>query len=372
MIELRKVKGKKDLKRFIEFPNKLYKNDPYYVPPLSLDEMNNLDPQKNPAYEYCEAEMFLAYKDGVLVGRICALINHAYIKKWNRQAIRFTRFDVIDDIEVSKALLGKVEEIARENGLNEVIGPIGFCDLDRQGMLVEGFNELSMFITIYNHAYYAEHMEKLGYRKDADWCEKQITAPKTLDPKIERISQAMLKKLNLRVVQFKKKKDVKPYIPEIFRLVNDTYKDLYGVVPLTERQIDSYVAQYYPIINKDYLTLIVDKKDKLVGFGLCGPSFAKATQKNRGHLFPFGWIPFIKSIKKNDVIDLYLIAVEEQYQGKGVNAIILSSIIKKAIENGVKFAETGPELELNDKVQAQWKGFEVREHKRRRCYQKQI
>lgn len=372
MITIKEVSSARQLRDFIEFPNKLYKGNPYYVPPLSLDEKMNLTPGKNPAYDYCETKLFLAYKDGKLAGRICGLINHAYNEKWDKKRIRFCRWDVIDDIEVTKALFRAVEDYAKENGLDQIMGPIGFCDLDRQGLLVEGFEELGMFITLYNHPYYPRHLEELGFLKEADWTEMQVFAPTEMNPKISRVAEGMLKKLELRLVRFPQKKLVKPYIKDIFHMVNDTYSHLYGVVPLTERQINLYVKQYYPIINIDYVYIVLDKEDKLAGFGLAAPSFAKAMRQCGGHLFPTGLFRLLWTIKHHDVLDLYLIAVRPELQGKGINGIMLNEAIKTAMRNGVKYAETGPELELNDKVQAQWKNFETRHHKRRRCYVKDI
>jgi len=372
MILVKEVISARQLRDFIEFPNKLYKGNPYYVPPLYLDEKMNLTKKKNPAYDYCDTKIFLAYKDGKLAGRICGLINRAYNEKWDRKCIRFCRWDVIDDIEVTRALFNEVERYGVENGLEQIMGPIGFCDLDRQGLLVEGFEEMGMFITIYNHPYYPRHLEELGFVKDADWTEMQIFAPKEMNPKIARVAEGVLKKLDLELVHFPKKKMIKPYIKDVFHMINDTYSHLYGVVPLTERQISLYVKQYYPIINIDYLYIVLDKEQKLAGFGLAAPSFAKAMRQCGGHLFPFGWYQMLHTIKKHDVIDLYLISVRPELQSKGINGIILNEAIKVAMRNGVKYAETGPELELNDKVQAQWKNFETRHHKRRRCYLKDI
>jgi len=372
MISVKEISAGRELRDFIEFPNKLYKGNPYYIPALYLDEKMNLTKDKNPAFEYCDAKLFLAYKDGKIVGRICGLINRAYNEKWNRKCIRFCRWDVIDDIEVTRALFNEVEKYAKENGLTQVMGPIGFCDLDKQGLLVEGFEELGMFITIYNHPYYPRHLEELGFTKDADWTEMQVFAPKETDPRIAKIAEGMLRKLKLRVVDFPKKKLVKPYIRDVFNMVNDTYGHLYGVVPLTEKQIDLYVKQFYPIINIDYVIIVVDEFNKLAAFGLGAPSFAKTMQKCQGRLFPFGWYYLLRNIKKHDILDLYLIAVRPEFQNKGINGIVLNQAIKIGIKNGVKFAETGPELELNERVQSQWKTFNTRHHKRRRCYIKDI
>lgn len=368
MITIKEVKTRRDLNKFIDFPVKLYKDNPYYVPTLAIDEKMNLNPNKNPAYEYCETKLFLAYRDNKIVGRIGGLINHAYNQKTGLNQIRFTRFDVIDDIEVTKMLFKAVMDWASTRGISEMIGPIGFCDLDKQGLLVEGFEEMNLFITLYNHPYYMKHLEELGFVKDVDWVEYQIFAPDKLDARYERLTNAITKRYNYNLIKVKTKKEALRYVHDAFGLVNDAFEKLYGVVPLTQRQIDMYVNQFVMLVNLEYLYLVTNKDDELIGFGLLVPSLAEAAKKSKGKLFPFGWARILRATKKHDVLDMYLIAVKPEYQGLGVNALIMNEGIKDAIKNGVKYCETGPELETNSQVQDLWKGFETRQHRRRRCY----
>lgn len=368
MIIIKEVISKKDLKKFVLFPVELYKNNPYYVPPIIIDEMSMFNKKKNPAYEFCETRLFLAYKDNKIVGRVAGLINHAYIKKVNKPVMRFTRFDVIDDIEVSKALIEEVKLWAKERNLKYLMGPIGFTDIDIQGMLVEGFNELNMTITIYNHDYYNKHLELLGFEKDADWVEYQVKLPEQLDSRIERISEAVKSRYGFKKVEIKKRKELYNYAYEAFKLVNEAYEKLYGTVFLTDKVIDKAVKEYVPLISLDYTIFITNKEDEIVGFGLSLPSYAEALKKSRGRLFPFGLFRILKALKKNPILELYLVAVKPEYQNKGVISLILVESINAAIKNNVEYAETGPELELNQSVQDLWKSFETRQHKRRRCY----
>lgn len=368
MIEIREVTSKKDLKKFISFPIKLYKNNQYFVPAIFEDEMNNFNEKKNPAYEYAETRLFLAYKDGKIAGRVCGLINHAYNKKKGFNQIRFTRLDMIDDIDVTKALLDKVMEWGRERGLTEMIGPIGFSDLDKQGMLVDGFEEMSNWITIYNFPYYKEHLDKLGLVKDADWIEYQVFTPKEENERISRVANLIQKRYGYEVVKLKNKKEVIPYTHKAFELINEAFEPLYGVVPLTEKQIEDFIDQFVPLVNLDYLFVINNKDGELIGFGLLVPSLSQALRKSKGKLFPFGFFRVLKALKKNDVLDMYIIAVKPEYQKKGVNALILCEGIKAAIRNGVKYSETGPELENNTGIVTQWNEFETRQHRRRRCF----
>ncbi len=369
-IEIREIKGRRELKKFVAFQNTLYKGNPYYVPCLQFDELDTLDPQKNPAYDYCDARFFMAYIDGKPVGRICGLLNREYNRCWNRRCVRFTRFDYIDDIRVSHKLIAYVEEWALSQGMQEVQGPMGFCDLDKEGMLVEGFEEKSMFFTIYNFPYYIEHMEKLGYIKSVDWIEFQITAPKSLDPRIEKIANASLEKNNLRSVRLKKTRDVVPYAKGIFDLLYEAYKPLYGVIPLNDKQVDMYLDQFLMMVRPEFLSLIVDENDTPVAFGLVVPTMSDAAIKSGGKLFPFGFIHILKALKakKSDVLEFMLVAVKPELQSRGVNAKMLCEMFEGAEKFEVKYCETGPMLETNSKIHLMWKRFEHRQHKRRRCY----
>lgn len=368
MITIKEISKKRDIKKFIDFPNKLYKNNKYYVPCFFVDELNMLDPKKNPAYQYCETRLFLAYENNKIVGRICALINHAYNKKKNFKQIRFCRYDVIDNPEVSKLLFEQVISWAKERGLNQIIGPIGFSDLDKQGLLVEGFEEESNTITLYNHPYYMKHLTDLGFKKDIDWVEYQVFTPKSMNERISRLANVIIKRYDYQVVKLKSKKEIGPYVEKAFDLVNRSFEHLYGVVPLNDDQVKLAVKQFVTLVNFEYLYLVEDKNDELIGFGLLVPSLNAATKKSNGRLFPLGAFRALRALKKHTVLDMYLVAVDPAYHNLGVNALILCEGIKSAIKNGVTHAETGPELETNEQVQSQWKEFDTRQHRRRRCY----
>jgi len=371
MVQIVPVRNKRQFDTFIKFPFKLYKDNPYWVPPLISDEKFTLDKNKNPAFEYSDAELWLAYKDGKVAGRIAGIINHSYIKKWGHKYARFGWIDFIDDPEVSKALLETVEEWAKQNGMEGVHGPLGFCDLDKEGMLVEGFEELGTFVTIYNYPYYMKHMEALGYVKDAEWIEIEITVPDNdVTEKISALAQRAKDKYGLSVVPLKKPKDVLPYAIEIFDLLNRGYEHLYGVVPITPKQVECYVKQFFSYVNIDYISVIKDKDGTLAGFGIIMPSLSKAAQKSKGRLFPFGFIHFLNAIRKNDTLDLYLVAIKPELRSKSVPYILLDELTKAALKNGVVKAIASPELETNHAVQSMWRSFETRIHRRRRCYLK--
>lgn len=369
---IKEVVGKKDLKIWADFPNKLYKKVPAYVPFLLNDEMDTFTKEKNPAYDFCETKLFLAYIDKKVVGRIGALINHAYNKKWNKNAIRFTRFDFIDNFEVSSALFNEVIKWAKERGLTEAMGPIGFTDLDHEGMLVEGFDELNMSITFYNFPYYIEHMERLGLRKDVDWVEYQINVPTEMDPRVERISEHLIKRNGYELVTYTDRKVLLQDAYVAFKVIDEAFSVLYGTVPLTDRVIDKSIKDYIPLVNLKYICSVKDQQGQIIGFGVLVPSIAKALKKCNGRMVR-GIFRLLKALKgKNDTLEMFFIGITEEHQKKGVPAIIMNQIIKVCIENGVKICETGPELETNQNVQSMWKTFDARKHKRRRCWIKEI
>lgn len=371
-IIIKKVENKRDLKRFISFPYKLYAGNKYWVPPLRFDEMNTLRRDKNPAFEFCEVKYWLAYKDGKIAGRIAGIINWRYVEEWKNRYARFGWIDFIDDKDVSKALIETVEKWAKEKGMEAVHGPLGFTDLDYEGMLIEGFEELGTMATIYNYSYYPKHLEKYGYTKDIDWVEFEVKAPQEVPEKIDRVANIALERNNLRVLKVKKSKELLPYAKDMFKVLDETYKDLYGVVPLSEKQVDLYIKQYFGFIRPDYISMILDSNDRVAAFGITMPSLSKALQKSKGRLFPVGFIHLLMAMKNNKQIDLYLIGVRPDLQGKGVNSIIFNELNKIFINKNIVSAETNPELETNFKVQAQWKHFTHRQHKRRRCYIKQL
>jgi GNAT superfamily N-acetyltransferase len=371
MVQIVRVRNKRQFNTFIKFPFKLYKNNSYWVPPLISDEKFTLDKKKNPAFDFSDAELWLAYKDGKVVGRIAGIISHSYIEKWGNKYARFGWIDFIDDPDVSKALLETVEKWAKEHGLEGIHGPLGFCDLDKEGMLIEGFEELGTFITIYNYPYYMKHMEALGYVKDAEWIEIDITVPENdIAKKISTLAQRAKEKYGLSVVPLKKFKDVLPYASEIFDLLNQGYEHLYGVVPITSKQVDCYVKQFFSFIKIDYICIVKDKDGKIAGFGIIMPSLAKAAQKSKGRLFPTGFIHFLNAIRKNDTLDLYLVAIRPELRSKGVPYIMLDELTTSALKNGVVRAIASPELETNHAVQSMWRSYETRIHRRRRCYLK--
>jgi hypothetical protein len=371
-IEIREVKSHSDLKKFVNFPYGLYAGNKYWVPPLRLDEMNTLRTDKNPAFEFCDARYWLALQDGKICGRIAAIINRRFNEKCGMRFMRFGWVDFIDNYEVSASLFEVVEKWARDTDTTSLHGPLGFTDMDNEGMLIEGFEELGTLATIYNYPYYPNHLERLGFKKDIDWIEFEIEPPAQIPEKIERISEIALKRNNLKLLKIKKAKELLPYAHEIFQVINDAYQDLYGFVPLTDRQIDYYVKQYFSFINPEFVPVVLDETGRIAAFGITMPSVSKALQKSNGRLFPLGFWHLYKAMKKNDRADLYLTAVRRDMQNKGVNAILIRETNRIYIKHHITRAESNPELESNLKVQAQWRTMKHRQHKRRRCYIKNL
>jgi len=366
MIE--EVSTKKNFKQFVDFPYSLYKGNKYFVPPLKFDEAATLDRKKNPAFDYCEARMWIATDNEKVVGRVAGILNHAFIEKWGKRYLRFGWLDFIDDPEVAEKLLARVEAWAREKKCEAIHGPMGFTDLDHEGMLVEGFEETGTLATIYNYPYYPKHLEKLGFLKDTDWKEFLIKVPNEMPEKVERLASIIEKKYQLKTLKAKNPKEVLHYAPQIFDLINRSYAHLYGVVELTERQIAYYTKLYFSFIRTDYLSLVTDAEQKLIAFAITMPSLSAALQKGRGRLFPFGFLYLLYAMRKNKLADMNLVAVHPEWQGKGVNAILMREITENYMKNGIQFAETNPELEDNLAVQSLWTYYEGRQHKRRRCY----
>lgn len=371
-LEIREVKTEKDLKRFIRFPFALYRNSPYWIPPLLADDLRTLRQSTNPSFHHCKARYWLAYRGEELCGRIAGIINHAYISAWGNRYARFGWIDFIDDEEVSSALFEAIESWARTEGMNAVHGPLGFTDMDPEGMLVEGFNELGTIATIYNYPYYPVHTEKRGYQKDTDWLEYEVSVPRTIPENAMKIAAIAEARRHVHVLPAKKSKDFLPYADQIFDLINTTYKDFYGFVQLTREQIDWYVKQYFPNVVPDYVKLILDEENKVAGFVIGMPSLSRAFQKARGRLFPFGFVHVLKALRKPTQIDLFLGAVRPELQGKGADALLITYLAQSCIKNGIVSAESNPELEDNRLVQGHWKHFQRRQHKRRRCYIKHL
>lgn len=371
-IEVKEVRRNRELKEFIRFPFSLYKNSPYWVPPLILDELHTLRRDKNPAFQFCEATYWLVYQNGEPAGRIAGIINRQFIEKWHAKYARFGWVDFVDDPDVSAALFDTVETWAKAHNLDAVHGPLGFSDMDHEGMLVEGFNELGTIATIYNYPYYPIHMEKLGYQKDVDWVEYEIRTPNEIPEKANKVAQLVMERKGIRVVEAKRSKDLLPYAHQIFELINTTYDTFYGFVPLTEQQIHFYVNQYFPFVDPDYLKILVDSQGKIAGFVIGMPSLSRALQKAKGRLLPFGFFFLWKALKFPKYIDLYLGAIRPDLQGKGVDALLMTELAKSCIKNHIISAESNIELEDNVRVQSHWKYFSARQHKRRRCFIKHL
>lgn len=375
MVQIKQIEPTKaNLKKFTQFQIDLYDGNPYYVPPLISDDVDTLLPEANPAFDFCEAAYFMAYRDNKPVGRIAAIINRQVNEKSNSKDARFGFIDFIDDPEVSSALLKAAEDWSRKKGMTQIIGPLGFTDLDHEGMLIAGFDELSTMATIYNYPYYPDHMERHGYKKESDWLEFLMEVPDAIPEKYNRIAEIVKKKFGLRVLKYTNRKRIKmEYGHALFHLINDAYKDLYQYSMLTERQIDHYINIYLNLLDLDLVTLIVDANGKLVGVGISMQSMSKALQKSKGKFFPLGWYHLLKGLKgKNDRVDLLLVAVHPEYQNKGVNALLFQDLIPYYIKNGYKYAESNPEMETNAKVQSQWEYFNTRQHRRRRSYAKKL
>ena len=370
MLNVVEVKTKRQLKRFIDFPYELYADNPYWIPPLRVDELSTLRWDKNPAFSYCEARYWMVYKDNQIVGRIAGIINHEAIEKWGQGYARFGWLDLIDDLEVMKCLLQQVENWAREKGLSGIQGPMGFCDLDKEGMLIDGFDEMGTFTTLYNYAYYPKYMEILGYSKDVDWYEYIMEVPEKLSDDIVRVAEAVKEKNKLKTITFTKPKQILPYAKAIFDLINEAYSDLYNVVPLSDEQVEFFTKQYFSVVNPDYINLVLDESDQLAAFSIGFPSLAKSLQKTKGKLLPLGFIRLLRALKVNNSVDMLLIAVRPDLQGKGVNSLLFKAMAEACWKNGVKVAHLNPQLEDNRKVRSQWKRFTGQQNKKRRCYYK--
>ena len=372
-VEIKEVQSKKELKKFIRFGIDLYKNCEFAAPPLLMDDSLNLTKGINPALEFCETAYFLAYKNNKIVGRIAGIINPVSNKTWNEKNARFGWIDFIDDAEVVDALFAAAEQWAKSKGMTAIHGPLGFTDFDHEGTLIEGYDKPGTLATIYNYSYYPEHIERNGYVKDIDWNEYLITVPDVFPEKYFRIAEIVKQKFNVTSKKFKSRKEVVDnYAHKIFDLLNLCYSHLYGFTKLNEKQIHFYIKLYFSFFRLDTISIVVDEKDDVVGLGIAMPSFTKALQKAKGRLFPLGWFYMLRALKKNDLIDLYLIAVHPDYQSRGLTSVIFADIMPNAAKNGYKFAESNPELETNTRMSSQWGSFEYVNHKKRRVYIKHI
>lgn len=375
-ITIQQVSSKKELKTFIRFNYELYKDNPYSVPDLYDDMLHTFNPKKNAAFEFCEAAYFLAYKDRKVVGRVAAIINHRANDTWKAKEVRFGWIDFIDDDEVSAALLKTVEEWGKARGMNTIVGPLGFTDMDAEGMLIEGFDQLSTMATIYNYPYYPQHMERLGYEKATDWVEFKLKVPEQqLPERFKRVAEIILQKYKLKIVKLTRKViKEKNYGQRMFDLINEAYAPLYGFSKMTQGQISQYVKTYLPLLDLRMVTVVEDEAGELVAVGISMASLSEALQKAKGRILPFGWFYLLKSLywKRPKTLDLLLVAVKPEYQSKGVNALLFYDLVPVYMQMGFEFGESNPELEDNKKVQSQWSAFDPVLHKRRRAFRKSI
>jgi len=369
-VTTRLVFNHRDLRRFVNFPFNLYRKNPYWIPPLKREVLATFDRKLNPAFETCNVELWLAYNAGEIVGRIAGIINHRHNQFTGKRQARFGWVDFVDDLAVSKELFSAVESWACKRGAESLHGPLGFNDLDPAGMLIEGFAELGTMATSYNFPYYPKHLEKMGFTKEVDWLEYRISAPDELPAQITSFAQRVARQRKLHFVEIKSRADLRKYARQVFDLFQDTYQRFYGFVPLSEKQVTAVTKKYFSFINPEYITLVADRQDRLVAFAITIPFLSKALQKARGKLIPLGWWHLSQALKKCEVVDFYLIGVKPELQGTGVPALILHRLGKTLLEKGIKVAESNPELKNNTRVQTQWKFFERRQHKRRRCYLK--
>lgn len=367
-VQIIQVTSEKQLLDFIKFPMMLYKNNQNFVPSLINDEKNIWNPKENPALAYSEAKQFLAYKNGKIAGRIAVLINHKEAQELGIEKVRFGWLDFIDDAEVSEALLNEAIKLAQEKGLKKIEGPMGFTNLDKAGMLTYGFDKLATMIGIYNAPYYAVHLENLGLTKEKEWVEYEIVFPEQLPEKVEKFSKLIAEKYQLETIKFGSKEDILPLVEPMFKLLDETYKNLSTYTPISDEQIQHYKEKYFGLIDKDYIICIKDKNDQLISFAITMPSYSKALQKSKGKLLPFGWWHFLSAGRKNDRANFYLIGIHPEYQRRGVTAIIFKEIYEIFKKKGVKFLETNPELEENKNIQLLWQDYHPVNHKRRRTY----
>ncbi|MFL1895622.1 GTP cyclohydrolase [Aquimarina sp. 2-A2] len=372
MITIKEITSKGDLTTFVKFPFEVYKNSPYYVPPIIKEELDVLNPKKNPVFQNSEAKFFLAYKDNKVVGRVAAIINWIEVKEQKKSKVRFGWYDVIDDVDVTKALLDKVAMYGAENGLEYMEGPAGFSIMDKAGILIKGFEELNTMITWYNYPYYQKHMEQLGFEKAATWVEYRIQVPKKIKEKVIKFSNIIKERYELSLIKFNNSKEILGYADEMFDLLNKTYSGLQTFVPIQQYQIDMYKKKYLPYINPQYITCIADKTGKLIAFSIVMPSFSKALKKMNGKMYPLGFLHILKAQRKNNTAAFYLIGIDPEYQNKGVTALIFKEMNEVFLRNGIEVVETNPELEENKAIQALWNDYDHEQHKMRRTYRKSI
>ncbi|OQD42967.1 GTP cyclohydrolase [Croceivirga radicis] len=372
MISIHEVTNKSELKEFVKFPFSLYKNNPYWVPPIIKDEMESFDTNKNPVFKNAEAQLFLAKKKGKIVGRVAAIINWLEVKDQGLKKMRFGYFDFVDDLEVSKALLDKVKAIGDSHKLDFMEGPVGFSNLDKVGVLIEGFEHIGTMITWYNHPYYKDHYEQHGFVKEKEYLENKFKAS-AADPKLfEKANMLIKKRFQLRVLNFSNSDEIMPWVDKMFDLFNGTYAKLSSFVKITDDQKAYFKKKYISFINPEYIKFVVDKDDELVAFAIVMPSFSKALQKANGKLFPFGFLHLLNARKNSKDVIFYLIGIRPDFQNKGITAIIFNEYYHTFKEKGVENCIRTPELEENTAIRQMWKHFDPITHKRRRTYRKNL
>jgi len=372
MVTVKEISSKSELKQFVKFPFKLYKDSENWVPPLVKDEIETLDKTKNPVFANADAWYYLAYKDGKTVGRIAVIVNNLEVNDIGKKKVRFGWIDMIDDIDVTQALLKKVYEKGNELNLEYAEGPVGFSNMEKAGILTKGYDEMNTMITWYHFPYYAEHFEKLGFEKQATWVEYKLSIPPSIKEKVAKFSSIIKQRYKLSVINFKNKKEILPYVDAMFDLLNKTYNTLQTFVPIQQYQIDYYKEKYFTFIHPDYITCIQDENNKLIAFSIVMPSFTKALKKANGSLFPFGWYHLWQAQRKNDRAAFYLIGIDPEYQGKGVTAIIFEEMQYLFNSKGIDKVETNPELKENTAVQLLWKDYEPKQHKERSTFRKDL
>ena len=371
-ITILEVSSRKELKDFIAFPEKLYKDSQNWVNALWKDEYDTLLKDKNPAFEYCEAWYFVAKNGNETVGRVAAIVNHNANRDWNEKNMRFGWLDFVDDMEVSAALMGKVEELAVKMEMTAVNGPFGFTDMDREGMLVDGFENRGSFTTLYNFPYYRDHLERLGYLKDADWHQREYDVPGEVPDKLRQYSQIIKKRYNVSMLEPVSRKTLRKYGIGLFEAYNKAFVPLYGFSPLTQRQIESYVDQFLPMINFDLIAIVINNEDKVVAFAITMPNISLALKKCRGKLFPFGFLHILKALKSYEFVDMLMIGVVPEYQLKGLNAVIFDHLNTNFIKLGVKKVVANPQLDNNTAVQNIFDYYEGKPFMTRRCFIKEL
>jgi len=372
MISIQKVEDKKNFLAFVTFPNTLYKDNPYYVPAIIKEELNAIMPGENPVYNNADAAFFLAYRNDKIVGRIAAIVNWIEIKEQQKPKVRFGWFDVVDDIEVTKKLLDTVIDYGKKNQLTTIEGPVGFSNMDKAGLLTKGFQELNTMITWYNNAYYKDHLLKLGFEEAATWVEYKIDIPTETRPKVIKVAKIIQNRYKLKIVKFKKNKEILPHVNRMFELLNKTYNELQTFVPIQQYQIKHYKKKYLPFVNPDYITCVANEQNEIIAFSIIMPSFSKALQKAKGKLYPFGFLHILKAQRYNDTAAFYLIGVDPEYQSKGVAALIFKEMNEVFLRNGITKVETNPELIENKAIQALWKDYKHQQHKERKTFRKSI